>query len=93
VLESATFVRCRGASRVADTRCALSIARPFSQEIPSRTVPTLQDPIKDPGCFPWNDVTQVTHYYMSVDAMTQPMQVREESPPYSKRGKFQGDDV
>jgi superfamily II DNA or RNA helicase len=46
------------------------------------TKPQLQEPIKDPARFEWHEVTKVAHYYLSVDAMTQPMQVREESPPY-----------
>ncbi len=44
--------------------------------------PQLQEPIKDPARFKWHEVTKVAHYYLSVDALTQPMQVREESPPY-----------
>jgi superfamily II DNA or RNA helicase len=51
------------------------------------TKPQLQKPIKDPARFEWHKVTKVAHYYLSVDAMTRPMQVREESPPY---GKSQG---
>jgi hypothetical protein len=35
--------------------------------------PVLQDPIKDPARFAWHEVTKVAHYYLSVDAMTQPM--------------------
>ena len=46
------------------------------------TKPELQEPIKDPARFEWNEVTKVAHYYLAVDAMTKPMQVREESPPY-----------
>ncbi|MFQ5506422.1 MAG: helicase-related protein, partial [Planctomycetota bacterium] len=46
------------------------------------TKPQLQEPIKDPARFDWREVTKVAHYYLSVDAMTQPMQVREDSPPY-----------
>jgi superfamily II DNA or RNA helicase len=46
------------------------------------TEPQLQDPIKDPARFDWHEVTKVAHYYLSVDALTQPMQVWEESPPY-----------
>ena len=46
------------------------------------TEPRLQEPIKDPARFPWHEVTQVAHYYLSVDALTNPMQVREESPSY-----------
>jgi superfamily II DNA or RNA helicase len=44
--------------------------------------PQLQEPIKDPARFEWHEVTKVAHYYLSVDAMTHPMQVQEESPPY-----------
>lgn len=39
--------------------------------------PTLQEPIKDPARFPWHEVTKVQHYWLEVDAMTRPMQVRE----------------
>jgi hypothetical protein len=46
------------------------------------TTPQLQDPIKDPARLPWHEVKKVEHYYLSVEAMTQPMQVREDSPPY-----------
>jgi len=46
------------------------------------SVPQLQEPIKDPARLEWHEVTQVAHYYLSVDAMTRPMQVREDSPPY-----------
>ena len=49
------------------------------------TEPKLQEPIKDPARFEWNVVTKVSHYYLSVDAMTQPMMIREESPPYGER--------
>jgi hypothetical protein len=44
--------------------------------------PTLQEPIRDPARFPWREVKKVQHYWMEVNAMTQPMQVREDSPPY-----------
>jgi len=46
------------------------------------TEPKLQEPIKDPARFEWHEVTKVAHYYLSVDALTRPMQVREESAPY-----------
>ncbi len=39
--------------------------------------PTLQEPIKDPARFPWHEVSKVQHYWLEVDAMTKPMQVRE----------------
>jgi hypothetical protein len=44
--------------------------------------PQLQEPIKDPARFEWHEVTKVAHYSLSLDALTKPMQVREESPPY-----------
>lgn len=44
--------------------------------------PVLQQPIKDPARFPWHEVKKVDHYCLSVDALTQPIQVREQSPPY-----------
>ncbi len=49
------------------------------------TKPQLQEPIKDPARFEWHEVTKVAHYYLSVDALTKPMQVREESPPYGNQ--------
>lgn len=48
------------------------------------TTPKLQDPIRDPARFPWHEVKKVAHYYLSVNALTQPMQVREESSKYGK---------
>ncbi|MDY6950306.1 MAG: helicase-related protein [Thermodesulfobacteriota bacterium] len=49
--------------------------------------PQLQEPIRDPVRFEWHEVTRVAHYYLSVDAMTQPMTVREDPSPY--RGERQ----
>ena len=46
--------------------------------------PKLQEPIKDPARFEWNEVTKVSHYYLSVDAMTQPMQVKEDISQYGE---------
>ena len=37
---------------------------------------------RDPARLDWNEVTKVAHYYLAVNAMTKPMQVREDSPPY-----------
>jgi hypothetical protein len=42
----------------------------------------LQEPIKNPARFPWHEVKKVDHYYLSVDALTQPMRVRETDAPY-----------
>lgn len=46
------------------------------------TEPQLQEPIRDPARLDWTEVTKVAHYYLSVNALTKPMQVREDSPPY-----------
>jgi len=35
--------------------------------------PRLLEPIKDPARFPWNEVRQVSHYYLSVEALTRPI--------------------
>jgi hypothetical protein len=32
--------------------------------------------------FDWHEVTQVEHYYLSVEALTQPLQVREGPADY-----------
>lgn len=47
------------------------------------TIPRLQDPVRDPARLEWHEVTKVAHYYLSVDAITRPMQVRENLPPYT----------
>ena len=44
--------------------------------------PKLQDPIKDPAQFPWQEVTKVAQYRLEVDAMTRPMMVPEDDGPY-----------
>jgi len=49
------------------------------------TKPIMQEPIKDPAKFPWREVTKVAHYWLGVNAMTKPMQVREDQSPYDKR--------
>jgi len=46
------------------------------------TQPVLQEPVKDPARFLWHEVTKVAHYWLEVNAMTKPMRVREDSPPY-----------
>jgi len=46
--------------------------------------PIMQKPVKDPARFPWHEVTKVAHYYLSVNAMTRPMQVREDEAPYGE---------
>jgi superfamily II DNA or RNA helicase len=46
--------------------------------------PVLQEPLKDPARLAWHEVKKVAHYYLSVDALTKPMRVREDQQPYSK---------
>jgi superfamily II DNA or RNA helicase len=46
--------------------------------------PVLQEPIKDPARLDWHEVTKVAHYYLSVDAVTRPMQVREGEVQYER---------
>jgi len=47
-----------------------------------RTAPRLQEPVRDPATLGWHEVTKVAHYYLSVNAVTQPMEVRENGQPY-----------
>ncbi len=49
--------------------------------------PNLQEPIKDPARFLWHEVKKVDHYYLSVDALTTPMQVRDVPEPYGGTSK------
>ena len=44
--------------------------------------PELQDPIKDPAHFKWREIKKVDHYQLEVNALTRPMEVRENPPPY-----------
>ncbi|MFQ5849849.1 MAG: helicase-related protein [Candidatus Binatia bacterium] len=52
-----------------------------------KSEPQLQEPIEDPARFPWHEVKKVDHYYLSVDALTQPMQVREKPEQYQSPGR------
>ena len=45
------------------------------------TVPTLQDPISDHARFSWHEVTKVAHFYLSVNALQQPIEIRETERP------------
>ena len=51
------------------------------------TAPVLREPVRDPARFPWREVVKVQHYWLSVDALKQPMEIREhatiryEAPP------------
>lgn len=46
--------------------------------------PQLQDPVRDPARFPWHEVTKVQHYWLEVNAMTKPMEIRENMPPFGE---------
>ncbi|MGH7466983.1 MAG: helicase-related protein [Longimicrobiales bacterium] len=48
------------------------------------TEPKLQEPIRDPARFAWHEVSKVQHYWLDLDAMTQPMRIREVRPPYGE---------
>jgi len=48
-------------------------------------VSRLLEPIRNPARFDRNEVTKVAHYYLTVDAMTRPMRVRETLKPYGER--------
>jgi superfamily II DNA or RNA helicase len=47
-----------------------------------KSEPQLQGPIKDPARLQWHEVKKVDHYYLSIDAVTQPTQVHEMAVPY-----------
>jgi hypothetical protein len=49
------------------------------------TEPVLQDPIKDPARLDWHEVSKVSHYYLTVDAIQRPMQMREERAAYDAK--------
>jgi hypothetical protein len=49
--------------------------------------PAIQDPVKDPARFQWQEVTKVAHYRLDVNAMTKPMTVRENQVPYGIKDK------
>ena len=44
--------------------------------------PILQKPVRDPARIQWREVSKVQHYWMEVNAMTKPMQVRDEGVKY-----------
>ena len=49
--------------------------------------PHLQKPIRDPARYPWHEVTKVAHYYLSVNALQQPMEIRETDRGYDVEPK------
>ncbi len=49
-----------------------------------KSEPKLQEPIKDPARLEWHEVVKVAHYTLSVNALTQPMEVHEPANPYGE---------
>ena len=47
------------------------------------SAPELQEPVRNPARFPWRPVTKVQHYWLEVNALTQPMQVSELPKKYN----------
>lgn len=47
--------------------------------------PKLETPIKDPARFPWHEVRKVEHYWLEIEAMTQPMHIREDERDYGSK--------
>ena len=47
-----------------------------------KTQPVLQTPVCDPARLSWHEVIKVAHYSLSVNAMTEPMQVWEKQSDY-----------
>lgn len=47
-----------------------------------KSEPRLQNPIKDPARLQWHEVKKVDHYWLKIDALTEPMQVRDRNEPY-----------
>jgi hypothetical protein len=43
--------------------------------------------IEDPAQRKWHEVRKVDHYWLGIEALSQPMQVREGSAPYGGPGK------
>jgi len=49
------------------------------------TEPKLQNPICDPASFDWNEVTKVAHYYLSVNSLTESMEICEGPKTYGDK--------
>jgi len=45
---------------------------------PCSSNPFLQEPVKGPARLEWHEVKKLAHYYLTVDAVTRPMMVRED---------------
>ena len=47
-------------------------------------VPRLREPVKDPAQFSWHEVKKVQHYWLNVDDMPRPPEVREGQAPHGE---------
>jgi hypothetical protein len=52
-----------------------------------KSEPRLQNPMKDPARLQWHEVKKVDHYWLKIDALTEPIKVCEEAIPYGDREK------
>jgi hypothetical protein len=48
-------------------------------------VPELQEPVRDPAWLKWHEVKEVDHYYLSVDAVIGPMEIREKREGFEEQ--------
>ena len=77
----------------------LTLSGAFHTALKGRSLAPPNGSIKDPARLEWHEVyperhlnaaervKKVDHYYLSIDAVTQPMQVREGGVPYGDREK------
>ena len=49
--------------------------------------PQLQEPIRNPTRFPWHEVSKVAHYYLTVEALKQPMEGRGDTLEYGEKSR------
>ena len=50
------------------------------------SVPEVQEPIRDPAKYPWHEASKVQHYWLDVNGLREPMELKEEPTPYHGRG-------
>ena len=50
-----------------------------------KEAPKLRDPVKDPARLKGHEVKKVDHYYLSVDAVTGPREIREKKEGFEDR--------
>jgi hypothetical protein len=50
-----------------------------------KEVPELQEPVRGPAWLKWHEVKEVDHYYLSVDAVIGPMEIREKREGFEEQ--------